>query len=879
MSSTSEQAAEQPTEQDRTGATHLRDTLKGALAWAQSSAEERLSPSEGKRLRELFDRSARLAQAAVRPPALGVFGESQVGKSFLIGAFSDSGEGQGSLLIRDPLGRAPGTSVVSGDTVELEGNGEVGGLDFLRYFNAEEGSESTGIVCRFTARPTDVPASAGADVYVARVMSHKDLLVSLAYGFLDESKFSGDYVDEMRAALDRIKGCPSIRVDADDPQLLALSGAWNTLERLPNHHPYVDALKRVGFSEYLWRGERPAAAEDWNRLAGMLWGDCLDPKEGSGLTRIYRSLWEIIERCGQPELMELNSKDVIRCVPGGGTTQKPITSVVVLDGLLLPVPAANERIRVQFSSPDRQATSHELTRAEASGLITELVLPVLTAGQAGGGVIAEADILDFPGARAVNPSKNAGAESYSEDIERQHAMAAFRRGKLTRLFEVLSERFEISSLCLAAPKENLEAAVLVKRVLFPWIREHQRGRNSDLTVDRGLILAITKSDLLLQPRSTGGDEYGHSAFGEAIAQVRRAYTEEDAVEERWLQPNQWFKGGSFAETHFVYSPNHRPDLEGAAAQAHLERVKADYLKDEMVRMHVSDPDATWESLVQDGGLQRLQGAVKQSLAEVDRPSRLRRQAQRAAKEALDLLRPRYVDPDEAGRYEAAHAAAESATQSILERIERPDGDRFLAQFLKCLTLEPQLVESVLDDYDPHGPEIFFDWYWETLIERWAGRVLTQMDTIAADEESLVSLSQALIEVFRQQWIGALMYEALQDYVESLQGPTEHRPSLIMTTCWTFNRQLLLLEKAAVRAPEVQLPPRLSRIGKQSKYAKAGAASAGSGAAWKWPVQHWHDHLPKAAGDAAGTAASLPEGNAQLAELLAGLESCALGGVQ
>lgn len=124
-----------------------------------------------------------------------------------------------------------------------------------------------------------------------------------------------------------------------------------------------------------------------------------------------------------------------------------------------------------------------------------------------------------------------------------------------------------------------------------------------------------------------------------------------------------------------------------------------------------------------------------------------------------------------------------------------------------------------------------------------------------------------------------MYEALQDYVESLQGPTEHRSSLIMTTRWTFNRQLLLLEQAAVGAPEVQLPPRLSRVGKQSKYARAAAAGASSGAAWKWPVQHWRDHLPKAAGDAAGTAASLPEGNAELAELLTGLESCALGGDQ
>ena len=879
MSSTSEQAANLPAGQDRTGATHLRDTLKSALAWAQSSTEERLSPSEGKRLRDLFDRSARLAQAAVRPPALGVFGESQVGKSFLIGAFSDSDEGQGSLLIRDPLGRAPGTSLVAGDTVELKGKGEVGGLDFLRHFNAEEGSESTGIVCRFTARSTDVPASAGADVYVARVMSHKDLLISLAYGFLDESKFSGEYVEEMRAALEKIKASSAIKVDADDAQLLALSGAWNTLERLPNHHPYVDALKRVGFSEYLWRGERPAASEDWNRLAGMLWGDCLDPQQGSGLTQIYRSLWEIIERCGQPELMELSSRDVIRCAPSGGTTQKPITSVVVLDGLLLPVPAANERIRVQFSSPGRPATSHELSRAEASGLITELVLPVLADGQGGRGVIAEADILDFPGARAVNPSKDAGAESYSEDIERQHAMAAFRRGKLTRLFEVLSERFEISALCLAAPKENLEAAVLVKRVLFPWIREHQRGRSSDLVADRGLILAITKSDLLLQPRSTGGDEYGHSAFGEAIAQVRRAYTEEDEVEKRWLQPNQWFNGGSFAETHFVFSPKHCPDLEGGDAKVHLQRIKADYLNDEMVRMHVSDPSATWESLVGDGGLQRLQDAVKQSLAEVDRPSRLRRQVQRAASEALDFLRPRYVDPDEAGRYDAAHAAAERATQSILERIEAPDGDRILAQFLKCLTLEEELVESVLDNYDPHGPEIFFDWYWDTLIERWAGRVLTQMDALADAGESLVGLSQALIEVFRQPWIGALMYEALQDYVESLQGPTVHRASLIMTTRWTFNRQLLLLEKASVGAPEVQLPPRLSRIGKQSKYARAGAADASSGAAWKWPVQHWRNHLPKAAGDAAGTAASLPEGNTQLAELLTRLESCALGGAQ
>src|SRR3954467_2215031 len=80
-------------------------------------------------LRDLALRTRKLRRAWARKQSLGLFGPSQAGKSFLVGA-----------LLSHRLGSPKG----------LSKGGEV---DFLKEINPAKGVESTGVVTRFTASP------------------------------------------------------------------------------------------------------------------------------------------------------------------------------------------------------------------------------------------------------------------------------------------------------------------------------------------------------------------------------------------------------------------------------------------------------------------------------------------------------------------------------------------------------------------------------------------------------------------------------------------------------------------------------------------------------------------------------------------------------
>src|SRR5512134_842915 len=78
-------------------------------------------------LRDLALRTRKLRRAWSRKQSVGLFGPSQAGKSFLVGA-----------LLSHELG-----------SLKVMGRG--GEVDFLKEINPAKGVESTGVVTRFTA--------------------------------------------------------------------------------------------------------------------------------------------------------------------------------------------------------------------------------------------------------------------------------------------------------------------------------------------------------------------------------------------------------------------------------------------------------------------------------------------------------------------------------------------------------------------------------------------------------------------------------------------------------------------------------------------------------------------------------------------------------
>src|SRR5688572_7128852 len=106
-------------------------TLEQAISDTQTAIGGNLeAEGEALVLRDLALRTRKLRRAWARKQSVGLFGPSQAGKSFLVGA-----------LLSHELG-------------SLKVLGRSGEVDFLKEINPAKGVESTGVVTRFSASPS-----------------------------------------------------------------------------------------------------------------------------------------------------------------------------------------------------------------------------------------------------------------------------------------------------------------------------------------------------------------------------------------------------------------------------------------------------------------------------------------------------------------------------------------------------------------------------------------------------------------------------------------------------------------------------------------------------------------------------------------------------
>src|SRR5215207_10525892 len=139
--------------------TDVISTLETAIDEATGAiAGNPEAQGEGLVLRDLALRTRKLRRAWGRKQSLGLFGPSQAGKSFLVGALLSHELGTLEVLSRDRT------------------------LDFLKEINPAKGVESTGVVTRFTCTAPPEPLRKGD--FFCELLPLEGVLQSMATGFL-----------------------------------------------------------------------------------------------------------------------------------------------------------------------------------------------------------------------------------------------------------------------------------------------------------------------------------------------------------------------------------------------------------------------------------------------------------------------------------------------------------------------------------------------------------------------------------------------------------------------------------------------------------------------------------------------------------------------
>lgn len=644
----------------QTLAEHCLATAKvahDAAGWSDKYAANLsgIGPTLKRRLQKSELMARRLARAATRPMCTGVFGPSQAGKSYLISA----------------LARKEGTPLMIrlGDQTK----------DFVKKINPEGGTESTGLVTRFTINRSEAPAS---HPVMVRLLTQVDLIKIMTNTYFLDFDPKIEEVPEpaaIDAAFAEVEG--RARSSPVDPlNDLEIDDLRSYMENLFKSRRTWDVLVRSGYWDRLEALAPRLAITDRLQLLKFLWGG-LQP-----FSDIYLLLYTALE--------ELDFAENAYC--GIEALEDRDESIIDVQLLWQIGDDTVSKVAVRGDN-GREA---QISKSTLTAIVAELVMEMTEAPY---DYFNHTDLLDFPGARSRNSFK-----SYDETLgDREKLGKTLLRGKVAYLFERYSAEFELTSLILCIIPGNQEVRTLPDYI-NPWIEAtHGKTPAERANVDTAFFLCLTKFDLMFEDAKGKSDDSANrwsNAIHNGLVDLFGANSD-------WVET--WQPGEAFNNTYWIRNPNfyarglmkYDDDEEGyqktedaspveigLANKPRVDRMKTEYLNNDLIKRHVGDPGAAWDAAfaLNDGGIGYLAG----KLGPVCRPElKLAQVLQRLEALRADMLtglKPHYVSEDGEEQRQQRVAEAKTAAKHVLSLAT----SQRMGHFLNSMTVAPETLVSV-----------------------------------------------------------------------------------------------------------------------------------------------------------------------------------------
>jgi len=525
-----------------------------------------------------------IEDALTVPSALGVFGQSQCGKSYLVSELI-GGKDQ-KVLIRD---------------VEDKG--------FQDYNQLNADTESTAVVTRFTSRAS-VDSAPEKSVKV-KFLSPTEVMWSFTWGFYTELNPSGfemedERKDEIREEILSTDNSSKSVSDVDHvirefgeciSWIKGLKGSVPELSEIAYHHLSKEPLNNLSLDRFVL-------------IASTLWNN------DENITNCFRARIETLDLYNYPSsgyLPEELLKDVL--------------DAKKLNSLSLSFNVENVfSFRNNAIIYDEEEDNLDLMLQNLQAIIKEVILIMEESDQC---ILPKLDVLDFPGARAL--AGTIGADSAEEikknvsDGNSEILAGAYKRGKLLFLFDIYCKNFDVSILLLCSAQGPQEAKP-IKKMVENWIDKNLRhDAHAEKGIESSLFVALTKSDLLMKASDTNltdADNRITNRFRENFAKFYGSWvenflreddpfknfylvrnpqadqncfvTDEKTKEEKWRSDFTEKKLSGFKKTFLknsevskYLSGNKEKLYEGVFNPG---RTGIDYLMEKIIDRHNEDPD-------------------------------------------------------------------------------------------------------------------------------------------------------------------------------------------------------------------------------------------------------------------------------------------------
>lgn len=548
-------------------------------------------------LRRTSNKARSLERAARHPMAIGFFGLSQAGKSYLI-----------STLAADEKGR-----------LEAEYGGQR--VDFLASINPSGGgSEATGLVTRFTRSRPSIPDDAyPIEVRLFREIDLAKILANAWFKDFDqgkvEYKIDGNRIKSM---LERFadRGSSELHpgVGADDVVSL-----WDYVsESFGNHVQALEGDLKSGYWPQAAALAPRLSPGDRAEFFSILWG------EERELTKAYAQMAESLRAIGHAEVAHI-PLDAVQDHPGGPPSIMNVTMLDQIGG------GDSATVTVRALKGGTLGQPVAIRRSHLAALTTELVFPL--ANRPRETSLETVDLLDFPGYRGRYD------KARLSEIPNNPVGELLRRGKVAYLFELYTENQEMNGLVLCTPAHKQPETSAVVPVLDRWVRRTQGETSKHRDERSGLLWTVTMFNArvtdMLQKESKWHQEW--KGLNDIAFKI---YESLDFMRD-------WRGGKPFSNTYLVRTPSYTDftDKDGdrevgvsADKRETLSRMRASFVASDVLSSRFPQAGEAWDAMMRldDGGMGRLAGAIAQ-ISDIEfKLGRLRSQVEEAHHRIVDV---------------------------------------------------------------------------------------------------------------------------------------------------------------------------------------------------------------------------------------------------
>lgn len=612
----------------------LIEEVRDSINWADSVDDDIAKNGLKNAFKSVRRSLSTINNSLKRRPSIAIFGQSQVGKSYLVQNLTKA-EDEKFLKIK------------VADGIE--------DINFLTEMNPDGGKESTGLVTRFTTGHVDDDIT---HPFHIEIFGQLDVAAILINGFwsdlkdFDNSVYEFDQ-DELKALLRDLKtfSVPE-GINEDDVHFFN--------KYLDEHFRDISLfrdLKKIGFFKDLEEKLPFISSEERWRVLSVLWG------KNKFFTQIFKNLTERIKILDFEKDLRVEQ----------AALSPNTTTLIDIERVreVFRPESENDKVSVKLNS----GKLISIERSYLSILTKEVQLKLASSFEecSNQAFLNTVDVLDFPGSKSREkiPLSVFSANSNEDKLQ------IFIRGKVSYLFDFYSSQLGVSTLlyCMDdSPPEEKEAPSR----LYKWVQNYV-GRNVE---DRTETLSKTceilneihenveKVSPLLVVFTKFNQEINNVLPGEETSLKRHDSKWQARFEENFLNfmsrpvDDKWITNWTENENNFkfifpVRDPLYsqatfdgfesggretkiRPEREDA-----MEAMETSFIGSDIVINHTLSPQRIWDELSSPNGtgIDFLAEQLQNSAHTVVTKTRLELELGKIYKELLGILTPHLVSGD------------------------------------------------------------------------------------------------------------------------------------------------------------------------------------------------------------------------------------------